>query len=201
MITNNTFEKTSVTYPFVWWDRAFTEEQIHQITHYCNNLERKEGSVLGGEDIDKVRTSKVTFVHKQDDIAWFFDGLNRVIFDLNNQFYGFNLTGYDSFQYTEYYGVENGKYDWHMDTQLGNDGNVMPQPRKLSLTLLLNEPGIDFEGGDFEINMGNESRARVTPAMKGRIIAFPSFMIHRVAPVTKGVRKSIVVWVTGPKFV
>jgi len=36
--------------------------------------------------------------------------------------------------------------------------------------------------------------------LKGRVLAFPSFMIHGVAPVTKGKRESVVVWVEGPKF-
>ena len=72
--------------------------------------------------------------------------------------------------------------------------------RKLSITMLLNEPGIDFEGGGFEINNGRESESLKVETKRGRIIAFPSFMIHRVAPVTKGTRKSLVVWVLGPKF-
>ncbi len=36
--------------------------------------------------------------------------------------------------------------------------------------------------------------------IKGRMIFFPSFLIHRVAPVTQGIRRSLVIWVTGPKF-
>jgi PKHD-type hydroxylase len=72
------------------------------------------------------------------------------------------------------------------------------EPRKLSLTLLLND---DFEGGEFQVNDGKEEMAITVPMNKGRVVLFPSFMIHRVKPVTKGVRKSLVVWVLGPKFV
>jgi PKHD-type hydroxylase len=70
----------------------------------------------------------------------------------------------------------------------------------LSITLLLNEPGIDFEGGNFEINKGSPTEVDIVDMKKGMLIAFPSFLIHRVAPVTKGTRKSIVIWVQGPKF-
>ena len=59
---------------------------------------------------------------------------------------------------------------------------------------------VDFEGGDFQINSGQEKDAESVKMKKGDIIVFPSFMLHRVKPVTKGVRKSIVIWVMGPKF-
>ena len=72
--------------------------------------------------------------------------------------------------------------------------------RKLSLTFLLSEPNVDFEGGDFQIVLAQENQAQTIEMKKGRIIAFPSFVLHRVTPVTKGERKSIVIWVEGPKF-
>jgi len=66
--------------------------------------------------------------------------------------------------------------------------------------MCVNEPGDEYEGGEFQINNSDEKDAETIPTKKGRMILFPSFMIHRVAPVTKGKRKSVVVWVTGPKF-
>jgi len=76
----------------------------------------------------------------------------------------------------------------------------MVEPRKLSVTVCINEPGTEYEGGEFQINMGNQDKPVTVETKKGRMIIFPSFMIHRVAPVIKGKRKSLVVWVTGPKF-
>jgi len=75
---------------------------------------------------------------------------------------------------------------------------MIGETRKLSMSLLLNEPGVDFEGGELQFQVGTVPDTPDTP--KGRIIAFPSFMLHRVAPLTRGVRRSLVVWVTGPKF-
>ncbi len=66
--------------------------------------------------------------------------------------------------------------------------------RKLSMSIVLNS---DFEGGDFEINMDGKKSPRLE---KGSIIVFPSFMEHRVAPVTKGIRYSLVTWFVGPPF-
>ena len=65
---------------------------------------------------------------------------------------------------------------------------------------MLSEPGVDFEGGEFEINQGTETNPMVTDTKKNRAIVFPSWTIHRVKPVIKGVRKSLVIWVVGPKF-
>ena len=62
------------------------------------------------------------------------------------------------------------------------------------MTMLLND---DFEGGDFEINLSTPNKVNVK---KGMAIFFPSFVLHRVTPVTKGIRKSLVIWVEGPRW-
>jgi PKHD-type hydroxylase len=73
--------------------------------------------------------------------------------------------------------------------------------RKLSLVMCLSDPEKDFVGGEFEINVGNQEEPETILMKKGRMIFFPSYIIHRVKPVTKGIRKTIVIWITGPKFV
>ena len=85
------------------------------------------------------------------------------------------------------------EYKWHIDKGPGEDR----PPRKLSMVLGLLDSD-EYEGGDFEIKTGVESQ--VLPIKKGRVIAFPSWTLHRVTPVTKGIRKTVVVWVGGPKF-
>ena len=147
------------------------------------------------------RKSMVKFHNYNENTAWVFERLNSTIDQVNSRFYNFDLNGYDSMQYTEYYDYESGKYDFHMDTIMDTTIDFKDvEVRKLSMTLVLNEPGVDFEGGAFEINNGRESDPMKVEAPRGRIILFPSFMLHRVAPVTKGTRKSLVVWVLGPKF-
>jgi PKHD-type hydroxylase len=141
------------------------------------------------------------FEPANENTNWIFMRLNWVVEQLNNQFYNFDLNGFDSIQYTEYDDTEGGKYDFHQDTIFGlNKPGNMVETRKLSLVLLLAEPGVDFEGGDFQVNQGQECDASTVEFKKGRVIAFPSWQIHRVTPTTKGKRKSLVLWVTGPKF-
>jgi PKHD-type hydroxylase len=202
-IFNHTAERARVTYPFVWWDDAFSSEEIDRIRDYCSKQETEAAGTLGGAN-EKIRKSAIKFHRWSQDVDWIFTRLNNVAQIINNRWYGFALNGYDAFQYTEYRAEEGGKYDWHMDLCMGNESDALPadmiQPRKLSMSLLLSEPGIDYQGGGFQFHIGNEGDAKIAEQKKGRIIAFPSWVIHRVTPVTEGVRRSLVVWVTGPKF-
>lgn len=198
-IYNDPWERSQITYPFVTWDNAFSNEELDAIISYCDNMGTEIGATFGSrtkEEIEKDRVSNVKFHARSLETAWIFDKLNFVIQAANEQYYNFHLNGYYQFQYTTY--DPNGRYDWHTDMSFGQKYGSDAEPRKLSMSLLLND---DFEGGEFQINNGKAEEADTVPMHKGRIVLFPSFMIHRVTPVTKGIRKSLVVWVVGPKFV
>jgi PKHD-type hydroxylase len=216
-IYNYPKERQRIFYTWCYWDGAFTDEELTKMCAYFDTQGVERSTIVGkvekdetGKEIVKqkpdenVRVSNVKFYDwnpANADTAWIFQRMNFVIEAINNQYYGFELNGYDTFQYTEYESSENGKYDWHMDTILGkNKPNNFIDTRKLSVTMCVNEPGDEYEGGEFQINNGIEKECETITTKKGRMIIFPSFMIHRVAPVTKGKRKSIVVWVEGPKF-
>jgi PKHD-type hydroxylase len=196
-IVNFPVERSTTTYPFVTWDSAFTPEELDNITKYCGTVGTEESTTIGKSE--NIRKSNVKFHSWTKENGWFFDRMNGVINLINNRWYGFNLNGYETFQYTEYDASYEGKYDWHMDICLGKENlpTHMFEPRKLSLSLLLND---DYEGGDFQLNLGDQNDKTTAESIKGRIIAFPSWMIHQVTPVTKGTRKSIVIWCVGPKF-
>jgi len=92
-------------------------------------------------------------------------------------------------QYTEY--PKGGFYEWHVDTDLVM--TQMPPVRKISMTLLLSDPK-DFEGGELEL-IDDKKRPNLK---RGHALFFASFIRHRVKPVTKGNRKSLVMWFGGP---
>jgi PKHD-type hydroxylase len=194
MITNYTAEKSSIFYPHVYWEGYFTDEELALITEYCENKKLEEGKIQS-EINNNIRKSKVNFTEPDEENRWIFNKLNNFVQMINDKFYGFELIGYSSFQFSTYNAKEKGHYDWHVDSYMGN---VNPSGtglhRKLSMTLLLND---DFEGGDFEINLSQPQKIDVK---KGRAIFFPSFVLHRVTPVTKGIRKSLVIWVEGPRW-
>ena len=96
----------------------------------------------------------------------------------------------ESFQYTVYEGAEGGHYDWHV-----RYWHQTVEPRKISLSLQLTEPAA-YEGCELMLEAG-DGPIRADKA-RGTLIAFPSYVLHRVTPVTAGTRKSLVIWVAGP---
>ena len=100
----------------------------------------------------------------------------------------FDIWGYhDSLQYTVYNG-DGGHYDWHADLGPGLSN------RKLSVVLQLSE-GTDYDGGELQINPGGSILS--VPKQLGLLCFFPSFLLHRVTPVTSGKRISLVTWLCG----
>jgi PKHD-type hydroxylase len=202
MISNEPYEKRRLTYSHVWWNDAFSEEELDLLEHYCFQQELEKSTTVG--ETENYRLSNIKFIDKNTDSTWIFDKFNSVVDGLNDQYYNFNLYGYKTFQYTTYKAEAFGKYDWHMDTTLDHllpENMKVESTRKLTLVMVLNKPEIDFTGGEFQLNLGREAESTTLDMPRGKIYAFPSFLIHRVKPVLTGVRKSIVIWVEGPKFV
>ncbi len=110
---NNVTERMEITYPWTYWDGLFNDQELMVLSQYCEKGGTKMGTIIGETDnrevIEKTRKSNIMFHERNPENAWIFDRFNHAITGLNNQFYNYNLSGYDSFQYTEY--SENGKYD------------------------------------------------------------------------------------------
>jgi len=181
---------------FVTWNGGFTDEEILKIIRLGDSLEKEDSKIDGGEVSPKdVRISDVSWITPNQDAIWIFDKLSWILRQLNGQFYRFNITGFnEAIQYTTYYGKEEegGHYRWHSDH--GRDA-----PRKLSMVMQLSDPS-EYGGGNLEI-MSSQGEIMTVEKKKGFIAVFPSFRTHRVTPVTSGIRKSLVVWATGPAFV
>ena len=89
--------------------------------------------------------------------------------------------------------VDGGHYDYHRDEDLPNNKKIN---RKLSAVLFLSDPK-DYEGGIFEVE---ELEGQIDKMPQGSIIVFPSYVKHRVTPVTNGERYTAVAWAIGPAF-
>lgn len=203
---NNTVERRRVTYSHVWWNNAFNTEELDAIEEMCSLEQLDVGvTVAQGEDqvLEDIRRSKVKFIERSEERYWIFERFNLIGQSLNNQFYGFDLNGYDNFQYTVYDEEDQGTYDWHMDLILGTSlsENMWKQStRKLTMIMLLSDEN-NFTGGEFQIHEGRQDSPITIEQKRGKIICFPSFISHRVTPVLSGQRKSIVIWIEGPKFI
>lgn len=161
-----------------------------------DHLAATEANLVNGVSTSAVRRSHIVWLdHEAPHTAWIAARLTRAVAEVNREVFGFALTGFDEdIQLTEYRAEEAGFYDWHADI----GGRGIPRSRKLSLTVQLSDP-MDYDGGILELNTRGEPEA--APRERGTAIAFPSYALHRVTPVTRGVRRSIVVWTHGPRFV
>ena len=164
---------------------VFTEDEIASIRLAGERAAGLRGSVENAPASH--RQCQVAWLEPE---GWLGDKLDEVVQHINAEYFGFDIGGFaEAFQYTVY--REGGYYGWHMDKGAG------PAPRKLSLTIQLSAPD-EYDGGDFEINNGSEMVSFGREA--GRVIAFPSWVLHQVKPVSRGVRRSLVVWAHGEPF-
>jgi len=177
---------------WAYFDNAFTHEQCDQLIEYCNKQELIKASVGKSRSDDQVRDSRVAFVPPTEFMVPYYERLSDIVLSLNEQFFKFNLHGFgEHLQFTEYE-APTGKYNSHVDRSYGIG------VRKLSIVLQLTDSET-YEGGNLEL-LSCVEHPTLLPRTRGTLIAFPSFQLHRVTPVTKGTRNSLVGWVNGKPF-
>ena len=144
----------------------------------------------GGVD-KKKRTTTISWI-PFDKLPQMYKAVENQLSLVNLNHFGFeNVQITEPAQFTEY--PKGGFYDWHMDLDV--NGQNEPPVRKISMTCLLSDPST-FTGGDLEFMEKNKM-----PALKqGQAIFFASFIRHRVAPIKKGIRRSLVMWFGGQPF-
>ncbi len=173
----------------------FTPEQCQMVID-AGRRQRPQKAQVGmgkpGGGVDtKKRTTTISWIPFKE-MQPMYDQINEFIQKANRNHFGFgDIQITEQAQFTEY--PEGGFYDWHMDTDVTMKHE--PPVRKISMTLLLS-PENQFEGGDLEL-MAPGKRVKLK---QGHAIIFASFLNHRVAPVTRGVRQSLVMWFGGEPF-
>ena len=172
----------------------FTPEQCQMIIDAGQKQPREDGQVGGGKGgtVDtKTRLSHISWI-PFNVLPEMYKTLDRVMRQTNGNHFGFeNMQITEYAQFTEY--SDGGFYDWHIDS----DVNCVNEPpvRKISMTCLLSHES-EFEGGGLELM----SEGKFARPKQGHAIFFASFIRHRVVPVTKGTRRSLVMWFGGTPF-
>ena len=123
----------------------------------------------------------------------FLDILNNFIIKVNHKHFQFDLDKIDGPYYVEYPTGHNTLLDWHLDM-----GEYPYNQRKLSFSLLVSDPS-EYEGGNLEIWKNNNNYIN-PPKTPGSITFFPSFLPHRVTPITKGVRRNFIGFILGRPY-
>jgi PKHD-type hydroxylase len=182
-----------------FWENFLTEEDINWILSRPEWLATKTAEVGGqtgiGQVDSSIRKSDISWLNPNQETDFIWKKITYAVASVNKQFFNFDLKGcYEPIQMGIYRENDQGKYDWHTDSGMRD----MAVPRKLSMSLLLTEPS-EFEGGDLQVKL-NSDEVVTLEQKRGRAWFFPSFVLHRVTPVTKGIRRSLVLWVGGPPF-
>jgi PKHD-type hydroxylase len=163
--------------PFAWWEGAFNEPQLNWLQQQARNSQQKAGVGGGGAGgVDpSIRRSDLNWLPNTPETQWVFETLGHVV-----------LTNYNS--------SEHGMYGWHVDM----GPNTTSPCRKLSIVVQLSDP-VDYEGGVLELQPSGSNVVRMRK-QRGLVVAFPSWTLHQVTPVTQGDRQSLVAWISGPPF-
>ena len=200
-----------------YFTKAIKKEKCDEIISTCLKQKQEKGAIAPTVKNSshttsvnsKYRDCKVHWINKE----WIYDILNPFIHSANKQAgWNFQWDWNEPSQFTIY--NKNQFYDWHCDqistydidnnSKFSNKKNFKNKTRKLSLTLQLTDPS-EYEGGDFQFRWFKEKTIKIeTPKRAkelGTVIIFPSFICHRVAPIIKGKRQSLVNWSLGKPFI
>tara|TARA_B100000902_G_C26932818_1_gene727191 strand:+ start:38 stop:631 length:594 start_codon:yes stop_codon:yes gene_type:complete len=180
------------------FDNFLSKKEISQIKKLIKPLPYEEGEVYAkdkDEVISSTRISQIKWIPQNQTYEWLYNKLIEKIQIANSISYKFDIVGaLENIQYTEYNADVKGHYGWHID--LGEGYSCF---RKISMSILLSNPK-EFEGGDLEFDNFDKNGPSAVLKGLGTMTIFPSYMPHRVTPVTKGERKSLVLWVGGSTF-
>jgi|TARA_B110000908_G_scaffold161538_1_gene206017 PKHD-type hydroxylase len=182
---------------YYWYKNGFSKSQLTKLNDDLSTLKFQK-AVTFGETAEntskKIRSSRVKWIPQDERFKWIYELMNKLIMEANKNLWNFDVhTMLEQIQYTEYLAEEQGHYTWHQDIGPGNASK-----RKISVTIQLSEDD-EYEGGDLEIWKGGTSIQKCERGA-GVAVLFPSYMMHRVTPITKGIRKSLVLWVGGSHY-
>jgi PKHD-type hydroxylase len=169
------------------WRLWVSSFDVQMVLDEAASLQTSEATTFGGANLD-YRRSRVAWLTSNEMIKQALIPYAQEAADIM----GINIIHSCEIQFTEYLASEGGKYDWHHDVDLNNNTVF---DRKLSLTVQLSDPS-DYDGGDFQFAEVENPNGKAM----GSVLVFPSYLQHRVLPVTRGTRRSLVAWFSGPRW-
>lgn len=185
-------------YPFILFPSELPEQLCSGLIKMGKSLKMVPANVWKGDHVfqPETRVTQLSWINNSE-----IDAILSIYMEKANTNAGwlFNILGNDIPQFAEY--PEGGKYDWHIDIGVEEPNSLLF--RKITVVVNLNT---DYEGGEFQIQKwaspDAKNRFSTLSQMKkaGSIIVFPSFLYHRITPVTKGNRYSLTCWFKGPSF-
>lgn len=173
-------------------ERAFAPEECDQIVAMGNSRTLIPGKVNNSgapDNIALARNAEVGSFPLESGFRWIYERMINLALGVNQQSLGFELEDTEELQFLAYGPGQH--YDWHVDI-----GPNELSRRKLSAVAVLSSPAA-YDGGELEFQFGD--RPEVTNRNQGSMVVFPSYVLHRVRPVSRGRRFSLALWLRGAR--
>lgn len=171
---------------FYRFDKALSKDFCEYVIKSINWSKTEAGKV-NRDKAENDPKSRISSIYWEDLLSPIGCVIQSYIVEAN-RIWNYNIHRLEKVQLSQY--QIGGHYDWHMDSK----DPVNNEQRKLSISILLND---DFEGGGLEIE---SNKGENVLKSQGDIVVFPSFLQHKVLPVTDGTRYTAVSWAYGPTF-
>lgn len=191
-------------YYYWFFEKALSNTVCDNIIKLGKNNKFDKGKIGGDGYNKKIRNSNITWLNDK----WLYRYIHPYLNIANrNAGWNYQWNYSEDFQLTKY--KKNQFYDWHKDSwddpyEDHKNINFNGRIRKLSAICSLVEPE-DFKGGELLFQPRDQRDPTIVQECKeilprGSIVVFPSFVYHKVNPVTKGTRYSLVSWHLGEPF-
>ena len=173
---------------------VLTAVKCASLTALCADAPMRDAALVGATTDHQLRRADIVWLDDLPGAGWVMDRMIAITAAANREGYGFDLTDFgESAQVARYDAARAAHFDWHADI----GGGTWAARRKLTVVVQLSEPS-SYEGGALDIWAGHSPQT--APRDVGTAIVFPSFHLHRVQPVTRGMRWSLTLWAHGPAF-
>jgi len=168
----------------------FDERVLSNIEEYISRQQLEDATAFGyPNEISKTRSTKIHWMSSQDNcLVSIYHDISTQIRLINHNIWDYTYDGYEPFQYSEYDISDH--FDWHID-QIKFTG---PNIRKVSFSIGLSNED-EYEGGDLVIKSSDKENHYKLG--RGDALVFPSWILHKVTPITKGKRRVVVGWAQG----
>jgi PKHD-type hydroxylase len=180
--------------PFLDLPGALSPADCAAVITLAQAAQLRDAGLVGGQTRHGLRRADLAWLDDLPEGSWVMNRLTSLLARANRESYGFDLTDFaESAQIARYGADRQGHFDWHSDIGKG----PLAARRKLTVVVQLSDPA-DYEGGTLDLRP--DSNLHPAPREQGTAMIFPSFVLHRVTPVTSGIRWSLTLWAHGPAF-
>ena len=175
-------------------EAAFSAEECDAILVLAREAEASDARLVGRASDHNLRRAELVWLDEVEGSDWIMARIIDLVRVANREIYGFDLSDFAESPQVARYGAEReGHFAWHADI---GDGPLAAR-RKLTMVVQLSD-GAGYEGGALEVMPS--AQEVVASRGRGSATLFPSFLLHRVTPVTGGERHSLTTWAHGPAF-